>query len=136
MLQIPSAVLKCSQYISERSKNDENNFAKIDTVPPDLKEEKPQEEHQKPNQTIVKPIPRQGVPLIPLTQDSYQYLRPQLASFYSDWFIRYTHLTRNSFLQKKNNVASTSGTNDTKEEDGKYINKNYFCSMKRQTNYF
>jgi hypothetical protein len=72
MLQMPAAVLQCSQYLAQL-------VAPSPPPPAQLK--------------VVKPIPSRGVPLLPAQQPG-PFLRPHLASFYSDWFLRYSTLTR------------------------------------------
>ena len=42
----------------------------------------------------MKPIASRGVPLLPTPDLRPSLLRPHLASFYSDWFLRYSTLTR------------------------------------------
>ena len=117
MLQIPSAVLKCSQFISSKlimSPNNTPSSSSSTSIPSVTTS-------SEAKTTVIKPIPRPGVPLLSLTNSYHQYLRPHLASFYSDWFLRYTTLTRNSFIQTENKTgagASTSSNNDTKENEG------------------
>ena len=70
---------------------------------------------------------RPGVPLLSLTTSSYQqYLRPHLASFYSDWFLRYTSITRASATRpqedtgnKEEPQAASSSNTECKENRGK-----------------
>ena len=72
MLQIPAAVLCCSQFISSRLSSDAL-----------------QPQSQPPQPLVVKPIARQGVPLLSSLTASFgqQLLRPHLASLYSNWFL-------------------------------------------------
>lgn len=54
---------------------------------------------------------RPGVPLLSLTTSSYQqYLRPHLASFYSDWFLRYTSITRATATRGQEDEGNTEET--------------------------
>ena len=70
---------------------------------------------------------RPGVPLLSLTTSSYQqYLRPHLASFYSDWFLRYTSITRATATRaqedtgnKEETQAASSSNTECKENRGK-----------------
>ena len=70
---------------------------------------------------------RPGVPLLSLTTNPYQqYLRPHLASFYSDWFLRYTSITRATATktledqgEKEETEAASSTNAESKENRGK-----------------
>ena len=68
---------------------------------------------------------RPGVPLVSLTTSSYQqYLRPHLASFYSDWFLRYTSITRATATKtqegdKEDAEPASSSNTESKENRGK-----------------
>ena len=124
MLQIPGAVLKCSQFISDKinaTSRDENNSTKNIA-------EQSKTEHTSTDQsktTIIKPIARPGVPLMSLTANSLsyhqQFLRPHLASFYSDWFLRYTSLTRNNEDVKVESTMAPTTSSVHKENEGNHI---------------
>ena len=113
MLQMPSAVLQCSHYISSKLSSPALTSTSTTAA-----------EEEKPRSQVVKPIARPGVPLVPAV--SYpQLLRPHLATFYSDWFLRYTSLsslTRQSFTKKeeKKTVPTSTSLNhsDSKENEG------------------
>ena len=65
------------------------------------------------------------MPLV--TTSAYQqYLRPHLASFYSDWFLRYTSITRATATKtnegtggKEDAEAASSSNTESKENQGK-----------------
>ena len=92
MLQIPAAVLHCSQFISTRLSSD----ASPPPEPPPTPQEASAEEtktSEKPR--VVKPVARQAVPLLSLTSSfGQQLLRPHLASLYSNWFLHCTTSAR------------------------------------------
>ena len=65
------------------------------------------------------------MPLV-ATSAYQQYLRPHLASFYSDWFLRYTSITRATATKtnegtgdKEDAEAATSSNTESKENQGK-----------------
>ena len=81
LLQMPAAIIQCSQFISSKLQPSEPpaSLACSSTAPP----------------LVIKPIARPGVPFLSLTSTfGPSFLRPHLASFYSDWFLRYSALTR------------------------------------------
>ena len=92
MLQIPAAVLYCSQFISSRLGSE----ASPPQAPPPTPQEASGEEtktSEKPR--VVKPIARQGVPLLSLTSSfGAPLLRPHLATLYSNWFLHCTSSAR------------------------------------------
>ena len=68
------------------------------------------------------------MPLVPLSATYHQYLRPHLASFYSDWFLRYTSITRASATKTREDTeeeeaeveeAQSSNNTDSKENQGR-----------------
>ena len=68
------------------------------------------------------------MPLVSLTTSAYQqYLRPHLASFYSDWFLRYTSITRATATKTNEGTgdkedtaeAASSSNTESKENQGK-----------------
>ena len=96
MLQIPAAVLHCSQFISTRLSSDASPPQPPPPPPPPTPQEETGEEtktSEKPR--VVKPIARQGVPLLSLTSSfGPQLLRPHLATLYSNWFLHCTSSAR------------------------------------------
>lgn len=114
ILQMPGAVLKCSQFLTNKLSSSEPSSSPTTSAEDSAKT------------CVVKPIARPGVPLLSLSTNSYNYLGPHLASFYSDWFLRYTTLTRNSFIKtsqsqssQQQKPAASSTNNDTKENEGR-----------------
>ena len=141
MLQIPSAVIKCSQFLTDklsRSSSQQTVNDTINVVGEELNgvtksEHDHDDERRDVAKTgIVKPIARTAVPLLSLSNNSYNYLQPHLASFYSDWFLRYTtSLTRHSYIKTENNPASSSSSNnETKENEG-IENISYFNTSQK-----
>ena len=98
LLQMPAAVLQCSQFLAQLAGG--------------------QETSSPPQTRVVKPIPSRGVPLLPTNPEQLtapsSFLRPHLASFYSDWFLRYTSLTRES---RREEEATTSLATTSHRED-------------------
>ena len=84
MLQIPAAVLCCSQFISSRLSSDA-----LQPQPQPPQEASGEETKTSAKPLVVKPIARQGVPLLSSLTASFgqQLLRPHLASLYSNWFL-------------------------------------------------
>lgn len=93
LLQMPSVVLQCSQFLA--------SLATQASPPPPAPSSPP------PAPKVVKPIPSRGVPLLQELQPNL--LRPHLASFYSDWFLRYTSLTRQARQQQEAGGSSQEG---------------------------
>ena len=113
MLQIPAAILHCTQFLSTKL-----NQSPPATLPPPSTSPPPPTELAKP--VIVKPIARQGVPLLSLSSTfGPSFLRPHLASFYSDWFLRYSTLTRNNAEKPKPGTSRQTDSQDLKENQGK-----------------
>lgn len=112
MLQIPAAILQCTQFLSTKLHPSPN----ITPPPPTITPPPPSPELSKP--VVLKPIARPGVPLLSLTSTfGPSFLRPHLASFYSDWFLRYSTLTRNA----ENSEPGTSrqpNSQESKENQG------------------
>ena len=109
MLQMPGAVLQCSQFLASLTSPN---------PPPTTPSASPPS--TKP--IVVKPIASRGIPLLP-TPDLHptpSFLRPHLASFYSDWFLRYSTfstLTRNSAQEAQEN-DSAGPSSSRREEQG------------------
>ena len=107
MLQMPGAVLQCSQFLA--SLTTPNPPTTPSASPPSTKP------------IVVKPIASRGVPLLP-TPDLHStpsFLRPHLASFYSDWFLRYSTfstLTRNSAQEQQENESAGPSCSSRREE--------------------
>ena len=92
MLQIPAAVLYCSQFISTRLSSD---ASLPPPQPPTPQEASAEETKTSEKPRVVKPVARQGVPLLSLTSSFGQHLlRPHLASLYSNWFLHCTTSAR------------------------------------------
>ena len=124
MLQIPGAVLKCSQFISDKINSTSREENKTSENIIESKAEQTPTDQSKT--TIIKPIARPGVPLMSANSLSYQqYLRPHLASLYSDWFLRYTNLTTRTNDDVKTESAVTATTSSvllsSKENEGKTL---------------
>ena len=102
MLQIPSAVLQCTQFLSSKLSPATNILNEKPSSPPTQDSTKP---------IVIKPIARQGVPLLSSIRPTL--LRPHLASFYSDWFLRYSTLTRN----ENSSLDVSTGENDNSKEN-------------------
>ena len=109
MLQMPGAVLQCSQFLA--------SLTSPNPPPPTPSASPPS---TKP--IVVKPIASRGVPLLP-TPDLHPtpaFLRPHLASFYSDWFLRYSTfstLTRNSAQESQENESAAPSSSSRREEE-------------------
>ena len=114
MLQMPGAVLQCSQFLASLTTPLPSNPPTTPSAsnPPSTKP------------IVVKPIASRGIPLLQATQPDNlhptpSFLRPHLASFYSDWFLRYStfsSLTRNS-AQEQQEHESAGGPSSSRRED-------------------
>ena len=110
MLQMPGAVLQCSQFLASLTSASPPTTTPC-ASPPSTKP------------IVVKPIASRGVPLLP-TADLHptpSFLRPHLASFYSDWFLRYSTfstLTRNSAQEQQENDSAGPSSRRRSEQEG------------------
>ena len=95
MLQIPSALLHCTHFISSRP------------PPPPLPPALPP---PAPPGTVVRPVARQGVPLLAL---------PNLASLYSDWVLRSSSSTTRLVTPdtSEENQTGSSRSQELKEKE-------------------
>ena len=110
MLQIPAAILQCTQFLSTKLNSTTTPPASTPPPPPSPELVKP---------VVVKPIARQGVPLLSLTSTfGPSFLRPHLASFYSDWFLRYSTLTRNNTDNSEPGTSRQTTNQQSKENQG------------------
>ena len=119
MLQMPGAVLQCSQFLASLT-NPPNPPSPLSspsappTVPSASSTTKP---------IVVKPIASRGVPLLPSPDlhTTPSFLRPHLASFYSDWFLRYSTfstIARSSLAESQENETAGPSSSRRREEPG------------------
>ena len=107
MLQIPGAILQCTQFLS----------SKLTTA--EISHPTPSSPPNREQPLVIKPIARPGVPLLslPSSLGGPSLLRPHLASFYSDWFMRYSALTR--INREKTAGSEARQGQEMKENQGK-----------------
>ena len=125
MLQMPVAVLQCSQFLA--SLTSPNPASPPSASPPCTKP------------IVVKPIASRGVPLLPSPDlhPTPSFLRPHLASFYSDWFLRYStfsSLTRNSSDPNENESPGPSRRREDQGPGGSGGGQKTFNTLLASTN--